>query len=189
MRACIRGFLTIVVFTFVASPAVGQDAKAVEVTPFVALGSTGASPFGVAIVFPVTSTLDIETEVGYRRGEGRIHALSSSTSLLWNLPRVGRVAPYLAAGVGLAQYGAPVLSPGGYPIATQSRTAVTVNAGGGLKPGSMTRWTCGPMPGGSVVRSSRIGALSRGSGRRLRRRQTVISGHRPKAAAAYFLFR
>ena len=94
MRACIRGFLTIVVFTFVASPAVGQDAKAVEVTPFVALGSTGASPFGVAIVFPVTSTLDIETEVGYRRGEGRIHALSSSTSLLWNLPRVGRVAPY-----------------------------------------------------------------------------------------------
>ena len=76
MRACIHGFLTIVVFTFVASPAVGQDAKAVEVTPFVALGSTGASPLGVAIVFPVTSTLDIETEVGYRRGEGRIHALS-----------------------------------------------------------------------------------------------------------------
>ena len=133
MRACIRGFLTIVVFTFVASPAVGQDAKAVEVTPFVALGSTGASPLGVAIVFPVTSTLDIETEVGYRRAEGRIHALSSSTSLLWNLPRVGRVTPYLAAGVGLAQYGAPVLSPGGYPIATQSRTTVTVNAGGGLK--------------------------------------------------------
>ena len=133
MRACIRGFLTIVVFTFVASPAVGQDAKAVEVTPFVALGSTGASPLGVVIVFPVTSTLDIETEVDYRRGEGRIHAVSSSTSLLWNLPRVGRVAPYLAAGVGLAQYGAPVLSPGGYPIATQSRMSVTVNAGGGLK--------------------------------------------------------
>ena len=133
MRACVRGFLTIVVFTFVASPAVGQERKAVEVTPFMALGSIGASPLGVAIVFPVTSTLDIETEVGYRRAEGHIHALSSSTSLLWNLPRIGRVTPYLAAGVGLAQYGAPVFSPGGYPIATQSRTAVTVNAGGGLK--------------------------------------------------------
>jgi hypothetical protein len=133
MRAYILGFLTIVVFTFVASPAVGQDAKAVEVAPFVALGSTGASPIGVAIVFPVTSTLAIETEVGYRRGEGRIHALSSSASLLWDLPRVGRVTPYLAAGAGLSQYGAPVLSPGGYPLATQSRTTVTVNAGGGLK--------------------------------------------------------
>jgi len=133
MTACIRGFLTIVVFTFVASPAVGQDARPVEVTPFVAFGSVGASPLGVAIAFPVTSTLDIETEVGYRRGEGGMHALSSSTSLLWNLARVGRVAPYLAAGVGLAQYGAPVLSPGGYPIATQSRMSVTVNAGGGLK--------------------------------------------------------
>lgn len=133
MRTYLRGFLTIVVFTFVASPAVAQDAKAVEVTPFVALGSTGASPLGVAIVFPVTSTLGIETEVGYRRGEGRIHALSSSASLLLDLPRIGRAAPYLAAGAGLSQYGAPVLSPNGYPIATQSRTTVTVNAGGGLK--------------------------------------------------------
>jgi opacity protein-like surface antigen len=133
MRTCLRGFLTIVVFTCVASPAVGQNAKAVEVTPFVALGSSGASPLGVAIVFPVTSTLDIETEVGYRRGEGRIHALNSSASLLWNLPRVGRVTPYLAAGAGLSQFGAPILSPAGYPIATQPRTTLTVNAGGGLK--------------------------------------------------------
>ena len=133
MRACIRGFLTIVVFTFVASPAVGQDAKAVEVIPFVALGSVGTSPVGVAIVFPVTSTLSIETEVGYRRDEGRIHALNSSASLLWDLPRIGRVTPYLAAGAGLAQYGAPVFSPNGYPIATQLGMSVTVNAGGGLK--------------------------------------------------------
>ena len=63
MRTCLRGFLTIAVFTCVASPAVGQNAKAVEVTPFVALGSTGASPLGVAIVFPVTAALDIETEL------------------------------------------------------------------------------------------------------------------------------
>jgi hypothetical protein len=133
MRACIRGFLTIIVFTCVASPVVGQDARAVEVTPFVALGSTGASPLGVAVVFPVTSTLAIESEVGYRRAEGRIHALSSSASLLWDLPRIGRVTPYLAAGAGLSQYGAPIVSPSGYPFATQSGTTVTVNAGGGLK--------------------------------------------------------
>jgi hypothetical protein len=133
MRSLIRGVLGAVVFTLAGSPALAQDAKAVEVTPFLALGSAGSSPFGVAVTFPVTATLSIETEVGYRRGEGRMHAVSPSASLLYALPRVGRVAPYLAAGVGLRQYGAPVLASDGYPIGTQSRTALTVNAGGGLK--------------------------------------------------------
>ena len=133
MRTCVLGVVTIVVFTLSGSRAVAQEANAVEVTPFVALGSTGAAPVGVAMVFPVTSTLSIESEVGYRRGEGRIHALMSSASVLCALPRVGGAVPYLAAGAGLSQYGAPIFSAGGYPIATQSRTTVTVNAGGGLK--------------------------------------------------------
>lgn len=133
MRTCTLGFLTMGVFTLIASPAVAQDANAVEVTPFVALGSSGTSPLGVAVAFPVSSTLSIETEVGYRRGEGRIHAVSTSVSLLYALPRVGRVTPYLAGGAGLSQYGAPVFSADGYPIATQPRMRVTVNAGGGLK--------------------------------------------------------
>ena len=127
------GFSLMVVFALAASPAVAQDAKPVEVTPFVALASAGASPFGVAVAFPVTSTLSIETEVGYRSGEGSIHALSSSMSLLYSLPRVGRVTPYLAAGAGLWQYGALLLAPDGRPLGTQSRMAFTVNAGGGLK--------------------------------------------------------
>jgi hypothetical protein len=110
-----------------------QDAKTVEVTPYVALGSAAASPVGTAVTFPVTSTLSVETDVAYRRGEGRIHALSSSTSLLYFLPRVGQSMPYLAAGVGLSQYGAPVSSSNGHPISTQPRVAMTVNAGGGLK--------------------------------------------------------
>jgi hypothetical protein len=49
------------------------------------------------------------------------------------VPRVGEATPYLAAGIGLQQYGVPVLSPAGLPIGTQSRLAMTVNAGGGLK--------------------------------------------------------
>lgn len=133
MRTCIPGVFTIVMCTLVAPPAIAQDQKAVEVTPFVALHSNGGSPLGVAVAFPVTSKLSVETEVGYRRGEGRIHALSSSVSLLYDLPRAGRVIPYLAAGVGLMQYGAPFLSRNGYPIATQPRMALMVNAGGGLK--------------------------------------------------------
>ena len=126
------------VFVLVASglgglPARAQDARTAEVTPYVAIGSAGASPIGAAVTFPVTSTLTVETDVAYRRGEGHMHALSSSTSLLWSLPRVGRSTPYVAGGVGLSQYGTPVFSGSGTPIGTQPRVALTVNAGGGLK--------------------------------------------------------
>ena len=133
MRANKFAALAIVAFTLGALPVGAQDAKPVEVTPYVALGSAGASPVGAAVTFPVTSTLSVETDVAYRRGEGNIHALSSNTSLLWFLPRVGQATPYVAGGVGLSQYGAPVFSSNGPPIGTQSRVALTVNAGGGLK--------------------------------------------------------
>lgn len=116
-----------------ALPVGAQDPKTVEVTPYVAIGSAAAAPVGASVTFPVTSTLSVETDVAYRRGEGRIHALSSSTSLLWSLPSVGQSTPYLAAGVGLTQYGAPVFSSNGPPVGTQPRVAMTVNAGGGLK--------------------------------------------------------
>ena len=43
-----------------------QDTAEVEVTPLVAIGSIGASPFGVAVTFPLNSTLSLET----RRAEG-----------------------------------------------------------------------------------------------------------------------
>ena len=123
----------LVAFTLGALPVGAQETKPVEVTPYVAIGSAAASPVGVTFTFPVTSTLSVETDVAYRRGEGRIHALSSNTSLLYFLPRVGQSTPYLAAGVGLSQYGAPVFSSSGPPIGTESRVAMTVNAGGGLK--------------------------------------------------------
>ena len=133
MRAYGSAVFALVAFTLEALPVAAQDAKAVEVTPYVALGSAAASPVGAIVTFPVTSTLSVETEVAYRRGEGRINALSSSTSLLYSLPRVGQSTPYAAGGVGLSQYGAPVFSSDGPPIGTQPRVAMTVNAGGGLK--------------------------------------------------------
>ena len=133
MRAYPSAVFALVAFTLQPLPAGAQDAKAVEVTPYVALGSAGASPVGAVVTFPLTSALSAETDVAYRRGEGNIHALSSSTSLLFSLPRVGQSTPYVAAGVGLSQYGTPVFSAGDRPIGTQSRVAITVNAGGGLK--------------------------------------------------------
>ena len=133
MRARNSGVVALVAFTLAAVPVGAQEAKTVEVTPYVGLRTAGASPVGTAVTFPVTSTLSVETDVAYRRGEGQIHALSSNASLLWFLPRVGQSRPYLAAGVGLAQYGAPVFASDGPPIGTQPRVALTVNAGGGLK--------------------------------------------------------
>ena len=133
MRAYKSAVFALVAFTLGILPVAAQDSKTVEVTPYVGFGSAGASPVGVAVTFPVTSTLSVETDVAYRRGEGRIHAMSANTSLLWFLPRVGQSRPYVAAGVGLSQYGAPVFSSDGPPIGTQSRVALTVNAGGGLK--------------------------------------------------------
>jgi hypothetical protein len=133
MRAYKAAVFALVACTLGASPVGAQDANTVEVTPYVALGSAAAPPVGAAVTFPVTSTLSVETDVAYRRGEGRIHALSSSTSLLYFLPRVGQSTPYVAGGVGLSQYGAPVYSSNGRPIGTEPRLALTVNAGGGLK--------------------------------------------------------
>jgi hypothetical protein len=133
VQPCRFAIFALVVFTVGALPARAQDVNAVEVTPYVGLGSSGAPPVGTAVTFPVTSTLSVETDVAYRRGEGGIHALSSSASLLYSLPRLGRSTPYVAGGIGLSQYGAPLLHSSGPPIGTESRLALTVNAGGGLK--------------------------------------------------------
>jgi hypothetical protein len=57
----------------------------------------------------------------------------TSASLLYFLPHAGAATPYVAGGIGLAQYGAPVFAGDGPPIGTRSRLALTMNAGGGVK--------------------------------------------------------
>lgn len=94
MRAYESAVFALVAFTLGALPVGAQDVKTLEVTPYVALGSAAASPVGVWLTFPVASTLSFETDVAYRRGEGRIHALSTSASLVWFLPRLGESTPY-----------------------------------------------------------------------------------------------
>lgn len=134
MGACRAAVFVLVAFTLAGVPVKAQDARAVEVTPYVAVGSEAASPVGAAVTFPLTSALSFETDVAYRRGEGDLSMLSMNASLVWLLPRVGQAAPYLAGGAGLSQYGAPVYSAsGGPPIGTRRSLALTVNAGAGLK--------------------------------------------------------
>ena len=151
-----------------------QDAKPVEVTPYVALGSSGASPVGAIVTFPVTSTLSVESETAYRRAEGDIHALSSSVSLLYFLPRVGRATPYVAGGIGLAQYGAPVFAsrrssdrhpdePGHDGERWRRREDAHERKAGFANRCPMVQ----------VLWPSGIGRVSRGSRHRLRCRQTI----------------
>ena len=135
MRDYKSAVFAIAAFMLGAVPARAQEAPAVAVTPFVAMGTDGASPVGAAIRFPISSALSVETDMSYRRGEGNIHAPSTNASLLFSLPRAGRFTPYAAAGAGLSRYGAPVLFrpvDGDLQLGTASRLAATVNFGGGL---------------------------------------------------------
>jgi len=116
-----------------AASALAQQAAPVAVTPYVAVGTDGAAPVGVLVTVPLTTTLSAETEVAYRRGEGDIHAMSTSVSLLQHMPAIGRATPYVAAGVGLAQYGAPAFTSAGPPSGVVRRLTPTVNVGGGFK--------------------------------------------------------
>jgi hypothetical protein len=143
--ACTSLTAAVLALAIDAAPASAQEAMAgaaktagpapaIEVTPFVAIDSRGSIPVGVAVTFPLSPNFSVETEVGYRKAEGRLNALNSSASLLYALPRIGRTMPYLAAGAGLAQYGAPIVSrEGSSVIGTDARIAFEVNAGGGVK--------------------------------------------------------
>jgi hypothetical protein len=146
--------ITIVTFAIVAwtlsgSSAMGQEAAGtprkttptVEISLFVSMDSRGGTPIGTAVSFPLGSGFSLESEGGYRRGEGDMNALSSHVSLLYDVPRLGRTVPYLACGVGLAQYGTPLVWRDGAVIGTQPKIAVEVNAGGGLKVPVSESWS------------------------------------------------
>ena len=133
------------------SPAGAQDAAvitappaavspAVQVTPFVSIDSRGSTPVGAAISFPLGASFSLETELGYRRGEGDMNALNTSVNLLYDLPRIGRATPYLATGVGLAQYGVPVVSRNSFVIGTEPRVGLEMNAGGGFRVPVDEKW-------------------------------------------------
>lgn len=124
--------LALAMLTLGALPVGAQDARNVEITPYVGLGTAGASPFGAAVTFPVGPKLNLETDIAYRQGEGDIHALSTNISLLYLLPNLGRSTPYVAGGVGLSQIGVPVFASPGPPSGTEKSLAFTVNAGGGV---------------------------------------------------------
>jgi hypothetical protein len=121
------------VVVVVSASAQAQDGRhpaGVEITPFVSLGSNASSGVGAAVRWPLFSNFSLEVETAGRWSE--VTALSAGASLLFDLPTIGAATPYVAAGIGLDQYGFLVDSPG-RAVAMQTGTAVTVNAGGGVR--------------------------------------------------------
>jgi hypothetical protein len=111
--------------------------RRVEVTPYVSMGLGGSNGVGAAVRWPIVgSPFSLEVETNYREGE--IKALGSHLSLLYDLPRVGVVTPYLATGIGVEQYGTPAMQGGN--IVSREQTAVAVNAGGGVRAQATDNW-------------------------------------------------
>jgi hypothetical protein len=108
-----------------------------EITPYVFLGSLSSSGVGAAVRWPLPAHFSVELETSYRRSE--VSPVNSNVSLLFDLPQVGRVTPYVVGGVGLDQYAIADLSPAGKIIA-QAKTAFSVNAGGGVRVRGDENW-------------------------------------------------
>jgi hypothetical protein len=101
-----------------------------DVTPYVSLGSDASSGVGVAVRWPLGSHFGMEVDTGLRRHE--MNALTVNVGLLYDLPQMGVITPYLAGGIGLEQNGWATDVPG-YGLLVRSGTAFTVNAGGGVR--------------------------------------------------------
>ncbi len=108
----------------------------VEVTPYLALGSSTSWGTGGAVRWPVVGALSIELDTSYRQAE--IEALNASANLLYDVATVGRVTPYVAAGIGLDQYGTPEATDAG--VVARARTGLAVNAGGGVRVRADENW-------------------------------------------------
>lgn len=131
----------IVAFGATAQAQVGEQSAigrpTVEVTPFVGISSATSARIGAAIRCALVRDLSLELEIDYRRDE--INALSSSVNAIYDLPRVGRIVPYLTAGAGVEQYGTPYEVPG-LGVVTLRGLALTVNAGGGVRVPVTENW-------------------------------------------------
>lgn len=114
-----------------------SPSRPVEITPYVLIGSQLASGVGTAVRWPVGSRFGVELETELKRAE--ITAVNVALSLVYDLPTIGPVTPYVAAGVGLERFGKAFYRPDGKPL-LGSDTGLTVNAGGGVRVPVNDRW-------------------------------------------------
>jgi hypothetical protein len=89
--------LVVLTSTMAASPAFAQaqdnngpsSPVPVQITPFVSIGSNASSGVGASVRWYVAPKLSVELETAFREAE--VTGLTSSVSLLYDLPSLGRV--------------------------------------------------------------------------------------------------
>jgi hypothetical protein len=118
-------------------PGLSTPRTAFEITPRVAFGSAASIDAGAAVRLPIKGCFSLELDTAFRHAE--INGLTTSVSVLYDLPAIGRATPYLAAGVGLEQYGT-AFAASDATLVTRHRTAFTLNAGGGVRVALDDRW-------------------------------------------------
>ena len=123
-------------------PGHGTDNRAspgrpIEITLYVLIGSASASGAGAAVRWPIGSRFGVELETELKHAE--ITAVNIALSLVYDLPAIGPVTPYVAAGVGLERFGKAIYQLDGKPL-LGSDTGLTVNAGGGIRVPVNDRW-------------------------------------------------
>jgi opacity protein-like surface antigen len=145
----VRVVLSLLVLTISGMPALAQTvdvarrdapaAPSIEVTPFLSAGGSDfSSRFGGSIAFALSGESAVEAEVGYRRLE--MAALAVSANVLYGLPRVRRIAPYVAAGIGVEQYETPRPVPERGTVVVYKNFGVAMSLGGGVKVPITDRW-------------------------------------------------
>jgi hypothetical protein len=123
-------------------PGHGADARAsptrpVEITPYVLMGPALASGVGTAVRWPIGSRFALELETELKHAE--VTAVNVALSLVYDLPAMGQVTPYVAGGVGLERFGKAFYQPDGRPLLGNAM-GLTVNAGGGVRVPVNDRW-------------------------------------------------
>ena len=128
-----------------ATPAGAQQATSVrgardfpmEVTPFAASGGDTSS-VGVAVRWPFMARLGLEFEAEYRHlaarplsGSLEDDGVNGNVNLVFDLPAIGRVRPFLLGGGGLEHYSFQV-QPEPHFL-RDSGMSFVVNAGGGVR--------------------------------------------------------
>src|SRR5262245_11718311 len=124
----------------IATSARAQNGSAHEdpqITPYVFLGSNASTGAGAAVRWPLPGPLSVELETSYRFSE--VSPLSANLSLLFDFPEFAQMTPYVAAGIGLDQYAFADTSPTGHLI-MHAGTALSVNAGGGVRVRAAENW-------------------------------------------------
>jgi opacity protein-like surface antigen len=111
--------------------------RPIEITPYVLLGASAASGIGTAVRWPIGARLGVELETELKHAE--VTAVNVALSLVYDLPAVGRVTPYVAGGVGLERFGKVFFGLNGERFPS-SATGLAYNAGGGVRVPVNDRW-------------------------------------------------